>query len=76
MLISVQNIFSGQLSAVSGQHLEIELPLSKSESNRALMIKHYAELQNLKTSKLQNQSNLATQQLSIFIKFRRYGFVT
>ena len=64
MLISVQNIFSGQLSAVSGQHLEIELPLSKSESNRALMIKHYAELQNLKTSKLQNQSNLATQQLS------------
>ena len=64
MLISVQNIFSGQLSAVSGQHLEIELPLSKSESNRALMIMHYAELQNLKTSKPQNQSNLATQQLS------------
>ena len=64
MLISVQNILGGQLSAISGQHLEIELPLSKSESNRALMIKHYAELQNLKTSKLQNQSNLATQQLS------------
>ena len=67
MLISVQNIFSGQLSAVSGQHLEIELPLSKSESNRALMIMHYAELHNLKTSKLQNQSNLATHQLSNLI---------
>ena len=56
MLISIQNIFSGQLSAVSGQHLEIELPLSKSESNRALMIMHYAELQN--------PSNSATRQLS------------
>ena len=67
MLISVQNIFSGQLSAISGQHLEIELPLSKSESNRALMIMHYAELHNLKTSKLQNQSNLATQQFSNLI---------
>ena len=42
MLISVQNILGGQLSAISGQHLEIELPLSKSESNRALMIVHYA----------------------------------
>ena len=64
MLISIQNILGGQLSAIGNQRLEIELPLSKSESNRALMIKHYAELQNLKTSKLQNQSNLATQQLS------------
>ena len=64
MLISIQNILGGQLSAIGSQHLEIELPLSKSESNRALMIMHYAELQNLKTSKLQNQSNLATQQLS------------
>ena len=50
MLISIQNILGGQLSAISSQHLEIELPLSKSESNRALMIMHYAEFQNLKTS--------------------------
>ena len=64
MLISIQNILGGQLSAVSSQHLEIELPLSKSESNRALMIMHYAELQNLKTSKPQSHSNSATQQLS------------
>ena len=56
MLISVQNILGGQLSAIGGQHLEIELPLSKSESNRALMIEHYAGIQNLKI--------LATQQLS------------
>ena len=42
MLISVQNILGGQLSAIGGQHLEIELPMSKSESNRALMIAHYA----------------------------------
>ena len=45
MLISVQNILGGQLSVISGQHLEIELPLSKSESNRALMIAHYAGIQ-------------------------------
>ena len=45
MLISVQNILGGQLSAISGQHLEIELPMSKSESNRALMIAHYAGIQ-------------------------------
>ena len=64
MLISTQNILGGQLSAVSSQHLEIELPLSKSESNRALMIMHYAEFQNLKTSKPQSHSNSATQQLS------------
>ena len=64
MLISIQNIFSGQLSAISGWHLEIELPLSKSESNRALMIMHYAELQNLEASKPKSHSNLATQQLS------------
>ena len=56
MLISVQNILGGQLSAIGGQRLEIELPLSKSESNRALMIMHYAGIQNLKI--------LATQQLS------------
>ena len=59
MLISIQNILGGQLSAIGSQHLEIELPLSKSESNRALMIMHYAELQN--------QSNSATQQLSNLI---------
>ena len=47
MLISVQNILGGQLSAIGGQHLEIELPLSKSESNRALMIAHYAGIQCL-----------------------------
>ena len=45
MLISVQNILGGQLSAIGGQHLEIELPMSKSESNRALMIAHYAGIQ-------------------------------
>ena len=45
MLISVQNILGGRLSDIGGQHLEIELPLSKSESNRALMIAHYAGIQ-------------------------------
>lgn len=64
MLISIQNILVGQLSAIRNQRLEIELPLSKSESNRALMIMHYAEFQNLKTSKPQSHSNSATQQLS------------
>jgi 3-phosphoshikimate 1-carboxyvinyltransferase len=64
MLISTQNILGGQLSAISSRHLEIELPLSKSESNRALMIMHYAELQNLETSKPQSHSNSATQQFS------------
>ena len=64
MLISTQNILGGQLSAIGSQHLEIELPLSKSESNRALMIMHYAELQNLKTSKPKSHSNSATWQLS------------
>lgn len=48
MLISVQNILGGQLSAIGGQHLEIELPLSKSESNRALMMAHYAGIQEFK----------------------------
>ena len=64
MLISIQNILGGQLSAIGSQHLEIDLPLSKSESNRALMIMHYAELQNLETSKPQSHSNSATRQLS------------
>ena len=64
MLISIQNILGGQLSAIGNQRLEIDLPLSKSESNRALMIMHYAELQNLETSKPQSHSNSVTQQLS------------
>ena len=64
MLISIQNILGGQLSAIGSQHLEIDLPLSKSESNRALMIMHYAELQNLETSKPQSHSNSVTQQHS------------
>ena len=54
MLISVQNILGGQLSAISGQHLEIELPLSKSESNRALMIEHYAKSQSLRDAETQS----------------------
>ena len=54
MLISVQNILGGQLSALSGQCLEIELPLSKSESNRALMIMHYAKLQSGKVAETQS----------------------
>ena len=54
MLISVQNILGGQLSAISGQHLEIELPLSKSESNRALMILHYAKSQSLRDAETQS----------------------
>ena len=55
MLISAKNILGGHLSAVSGQsqRLEIELPLSKSESNRALMIMHYAGLQRLRNSETQ-----------------------
>ena len=64
MLISIQNILGGQLSAIGSQHLEIDLPLSKSESNRALMIMHYAEFQNLETSKPKSHSNSVTQQLS------------
>ena len=54
MLISVQNILGGQLSAIGGQHLEIELPLSKSESNRALMILHYAKSQSLRDAETQS----------------------
>lgn len=54
MLISVQNILGGQLSAIGGQHLEIELPLSKSESNRALMIAHYAKSQSLRDAETQS----------------------
>ena len=54
MLISVQNILGGQLSAFGGQRLEIELPLSKSESNRALMILHYAKSQSLRDAETQS----------------------
>ena len=49
MLISAKDIFSSvQRSAFSVQCLEIELPLSKSESNRALMIMHYAGIEELR----------------------------
>ena len=54
MLISVQNILGGQLSAIGVQCLEIELPLSKSESNRALMILHYAKSQSLRDAETQS----------------------
>ena len=60
MLISIQNILGSQLSAISGQRLEIELPLSKSESNRALMIMYYAGIQNLKILATQQLSNLVS----------------
>ena len=55
MLISAKNILSSsQQSALSVQCLEIELPLSKSESNRALMIMHYAESQSHKVVETQS----------------------
>ena len=56
MLISAKDIFSSvQRSAFSVQRLEIELPLSKSESNRALMIMHYARtLEFLNSKTLEN----------------------
>ena len=55
MLISAKDIFSSvQRSAFSVQRLEIELPLSKSESNRALMILHYAESQSHKVVETQS----------------------
>ena len=54
MLISVQNILGGQRSAFGVQCLEIELPLSKSESNRALMILHYAKSQSLRDAETQS----------------------
>ena len=49
MLINLRNISS---SPCHSQSYEIELPLSKSESNRALMILHYSN--NLKNRKLEN----------------------
>ena len=55
MLISAKDIFSSvQRSAFSVQCLEIELPLSKSESNRALMILHYAKSQSLRDAETQS----------------------
>ena len=39
---------------------EITLPLSKSESNRALMIAFYSEIQKNKNSKTQNETNIET----------------
>ena len=55
MLISAKNIFSSvQRSAFGVQCLEIELPLSKSESNRALMILHYAKSQSLRDAETQS----------------------
>ena len=55
MLISAKDIFSSvQRSAFGVQCLEIELPLSKSESNRALMIMHYAESQSHKVVETQS----------------------
>ena len=63
MLISVQNILGGQLSAIGGQHLEIELPLSKSESNRALMIMHYAGIEELRNSGIKGGGNSMVPEL-------------
>ena len=63
MLISVQNILGGQLSAIGGQHLEIELPLSKSESNRALMIMHYVGIEELRDSGIKGGGNLMVPEL-------------
>ena len=63
MLISVQNILGGQLSAIGGQHLEIELPLSKSESNRALMIMHYAGIEELRDSGIKGGGNSMVPEL-------------
>ena len=51
MLINLRNISSSPYHSHS-QSYEIELPLSKSESNRALMILHYSN--NLKNRKLEN----------------------
>ena len=71
MLISVQNILGSQLSAISGQHLEIELPLSKSESNRALMIAHYAGIQcfdDLETWRLGDSVSLSDSDDTVLLQ--------
>ena len=71
MLISVQNILGGQLSAISGQHLEIELPRSKSESNRALMIEHYAGIQcfdDLETWRLGDSVSLSNSDDTVLLQ--------
>ena len=71
MLISIQNILGGQLSAIGSQHLEIDLPLSKSESNRALMIMHYYGVQELKT-----QRHRAAKAQSCKVSWRLCDFET
>ena len=71
MLISVQNILGGQLSAIGGHHLEIELPLSKSESNRALMIAHYAGIQcfdDLETWRLGDSVSLSNSDDTVLLQ--------
>ena len=64
MLISAKDIFSSvQRSAFSVQCLEIELPLSKSESNRALMIMHYAGIEELRDSGIKGGGNSMVPEL-------------
>ena len=64
MLISAKDIFSSvQRSAFGVQCLEIELPLSKSESNRALMILHYAGIEELRNSGIKGGGNSMVPEL-------------
>ena len=64
MLISAKDIFSSvQRSAFGVQCLEIELPLSKSESNRALMIMHYAGIEELRDSGIKGGGNSMVPEL-------------
>ena len=64
MLISAKDIFgSVQRSAFGVQCLEIELPLSKSESNRALMIMHYAGIEELRDSGIKGGGNSMVPEL-------------
>ena len=55
MLINFRNI---------SQRQEIDLPLSKSESNRALMIWYYSEFQDFRNSGIQDFRTSASQYLS------------
>ncbi len=48
-------------------NIEVDLPLSKSESNRALMIAFYLKTQRLKDSKTQSHRDFATLRLCDFI---------
>ena len=64
MLISAKDIFSSvQRSAFGVQCSEIELPLSKSESNRALMIMHYAGIEELRDSGIKGGGNSMVPEL-------------